>query len=176
MFHWLKPLAAIQIRSDPWRPSANHWAAWPRRQDCLFFCVQRALLQVSVETQTDRKTHGRPHGSTLTCANSRESILNDTYGIHRVDFPLMQIGRGLQMKDSQINKAAAASGQAELLCPHGATIMGCMPEREEDRRPASFARKVFFLPGVIKGVSGDQKWGVRGRICHLQCCCWSWSN
>lgn len=75
-----------------------------------FFRVQRVLSQVSAGT--DGQTHRRPHGSTLTCANSRESILNDTYGIHRVDFPLMQIGCGLQMKDSKINKAAAASRQS----------------------------------------------------------------
>lgn len=121
----------------------------------------------------DRQTHGRPHGSTLTCANSRESILNDTYGIHRVDFPLMQIGCGLQMKDSQINKAAAASGPAELLCPHSAAIMWCMPEWEEDRRPASQERftavvckeGIFFFLGVIKGVTGDQKPAVQSWLC-----------
>lgn len=56
--------------------------------------------------QAERNTDRRPHGSTLTSANSRESVLNDTYGIHRVDFPLMQIAGGLQMKDSKINKAA----------------------------------------------------------------------
>lgn len=44
----------------------------------------------------------------LLPANSRESILNDTYGIHRVDFSLMQIGGGLQMKDSKINKVLAS--------------------------------------------------------------------
>lgn len=71
-----------------------------------FLCVQRALSQVLV--RTDRWTHRQPHGSTLTSANSRESILNDTCGIHRVDFPLMQIGSGLQMKDSKINKAEAS--------------------------------------------------------------------
>lgn len=58
--------------------------------------------------KTDRWTDRQPHGSTLTSANSRESILNDTYGIHRVEFPQMQIGGGLQMKDSKINKAAAS--------------------------------------------------------------------
>lgn len=57
-----------------------------------FLRVQRALLQVLV--RTDRWTRRQPHGSTLTSANSRESILNDTYGIHRVDFPLMPIGGG----------------------------------------------------------------------------------
>ena len=71
-----------------------------------FVCVQRALSQVLV--RTDRWTDRQPHGSTLTSANSRESILNDTYGIHRVDFPLMQIGSGLHMKDSKINKAVAS--------------------------------------------------------------------
>lgn len=65
-------------------------------------CAQTALSQV-----LGRADH-RPHGFTLTSANSRESILNDTYGIHRVDFPLMQIGGGLQMKDSKINKAAVS--------------------------------------------------------------------
>lgn len=71
-----------------------------------FLHVQKALLQVLV--RTDRWTQRQPHGSTLTSAYSRESILNDTYGIHRVDFPLMQIGSGLQMKDSKINKAVVS--------------------------------------------------------------------
>lgn len=71
-----------------------------------FLLVQRVLSQVFV--RTDRWTDRLPHGSTLTSANSRESILNDTYGIHRVDFPLMQIGGGLQMKDSKINKAVVS--------------------------------------------------------------------
>lgn len=61
-----------------------------------------------VLSQVLGRTDNQPHGFTLTSANSRESILNDTYGIHRVDFPLMQIGGGLQMKDSKINKAVVS--------------------------------------------------------------------
>lgn len=57
---------------------------------------------------TDRWTDRQPDGSTLTSVNSRESILNDTYGIYRVDFPVMQIGSGLQMKDGKINKAVVS--------------------------------------------------------------------
>lgn len=77
-----------------------------QRQLCASLCVLAALSQVLV--WTDRRTDRQPHGSTLTSANSRESILNDTYGIHRVDFPLMQIGGGSQMKDSKINKAVVS--------------------------------------------------------------------
>lgn len=41
-------------------------------------------------------------------ANSSESILNDTYRIHREDSSVMQIGSGLHMKDSQINNAVVS--------------------------------------------------------------------
>lgn len=117
---------------------------------------------------TDGRTDGRadrPHGSTLTCANSRESILNDTYGIHRVDFPLMQIACGLQMKDSQINKSRGGEQSRAPLsarCDHNGMHAGMRGGTEAhfasgNASPQSFARKVFFPPGEIKGVTGDQK-------------------
>lgn len=64
------------------------------------------IAGVGKDRQMD--THRQPHGSTLTCANSRESILSDTDGIHWVDSPLMQIGSGLKMKDGKINKAVVS--------------------------------------------------------------------
>lgn len=74
---------------------------------CGRFYAQRALSQVLVKKQ-GRRSDRQPHGSTLKVANSRESILNDTYGKRRVQFPQMQIGGGLQMKDSKINKVVAS--------------------------------------------------------------------
>lgn len=110
---------------------------------------------------TDGRTDGRadrPHGSTLTCANSRESILNDTYGIHRVDFPLMQIACGLQMKDSQINKSRGGEQSRAPLsarCDHNGMHAGMRGGTEAHfaqgtLRHSRLQERYFFLQERLK--------------------------
>lgn len=134
----------------PGRPSPNTCAANSKTLICHFLHLLRALSQVSA--RTDRWTHRQPHGSTLTSANSRESILNDTNGIHRVDSPLMQIGGGLQMKDGKINKAVGSrlSSSVRTEQPQWDTHSN---EETEGNAP------VLLLPGTIH--PGHLRWRAK---------------